>query len=114
MQEGDTLMIIEIRALNLKPGTRATFHNLYVRESVPLLDRWKFDVVAYGPSLHDDDSYYVIRSFASLQERQQLEDAFYGSDDWRKGPREALLEMIDHYTDTVFEVDEFTLQGLRR
>ncbi|MCI0709609.1 MAG: NIPSNAP family protein [Chloroflexi bacterium] len=106
--------VIEIRSLNLKPGARAAFHDLYVRESVPLLNRWNFDVVAYGPSLHDDDSYYVIRSFANIEERQQLEDVFYGSDDWRKGPREALLGMIDSYTDTVFEVDEIVLRGLRR
>ena len=107
-------MIIEVRALTLKAGTRAAFHDLYVRESVPLLKRWHFDVVAYGPSLHNDDSYYVIRSFVDVDERQKNEDAFYGSTDWREGPREALLGMIDSYTDTVFEVDEMTLQGLRR
>lgn len=53
--------IIEIRTLNLKPGTRDEFHRLYIEEALPLLKRWNFDVAAHGPSLHDENTYYVIR-----------------------------------------------------
>jgi hypothetical protein len=51
---------IEIRSLNLKPGTRDEFHHLYIQEALPLLQRWNFDVVLHGPSLHDENTYYVI------------------------------------------------------
>lgn len=105
--------LIEIRSYNLKPETRATLHELFVTEALPMLNRWEVDVVAYGPSLHDENSYYLIRSYASLEDRQQSQDAFYGSDEWRSGPREAILALIDSYTDTVIEVDDVTLQGLR-
>ncbi len=105
---------IEIRTLNLKPGTRGEFQRLYLERSLPLLKRWGHDVVAHGPSLHDDNTYYVIRRFDSLAQREQLEDAFYGSDDWRKGPREAILVLIESYTDIVLELDEQTIAGLRR
>ena len=105
---------IEIRSLNLKPGTREEFHRLYIEEALPLLKRWNFDVVAHGPSLHDEDTYYVIRRFDSLKQREQMEDAYYASDDWRLGPREAMLALIDSYTDVVFELDESTVQGLRK
>ena len=104
---------IEIRSLNLKPGTREEFQRLYIEEALPLLKRWKFDVVAYGPSLHDENTYYVIRRYDSLAQREQSEDAYYASDDWRLGPREAILALIENYTDIVFEVDEVTVQGLR-
>ncbi len=104
---------IEIRSLNLKPGKREEFQHLYIAEALPLLERWNFDVVAHGPSLHDENSYYVIRRFDSLAQREESEDAFYGSDDWRQGPREAILALIDNYTDIVLIVDEVTLQGLR-
>ena len=104
---------IEIRSLNLKPGTREEFHRLYIEEALPLLKRWNFDVVAYGLSLHDENSYYVIRRFDSLVQREQSEDAYYASDDWRKGPREAILALIESYTDIVLELDEVTVQGLR-
>jgi hypothetical protein len=103
---------IEIRSINLKPGRREEFHRLYIEEALPLLKRWNFDVVAYGPSLHDEDSYYVIRRFDSLAQREEMEDTYYTSDDWRHGPREAMLALMENYTDIVFELDEVTVQGL--
>ena len=42
-----------------------------------------------------------------------MEDTYYASDDWQKGPREAMLALIASYVDAVFEVDEVTMQGLR-
>jgi NIPSNAP protein len=106
--------IIEIRSINLKPGTREAFRELYLEEGLPRLKQWHFDIVAHGPSLHDENSYYVIRRYDSLSQREQMEDSYYASDDWRKGPREAMLSLMENYTDVVFEVDEVTVQGLRR
>lgn len=106
--------VVEIRCYNLKSGTRDRFHQLFVQVSLPLLERFKVDVVAYGPSLHDSDSYYLMRSYASLEERQKSEDAFYGSDDWRKGPREAVMADIESYTTAVVQLDDAAIQGLRR
>ena len=105
---------IEIRSLNLKLGTRDQFHRLYIEEALPLLRRWNFDVVAHGPSLHDENTYYVIRRFDSLAEREKMEDAYYASDDWRQGPRERILALIESYVDVVLEVDEVTVRGLRK
>jgi ketosteroid isomerase-like protein len=79
-----------------------------------MLERFKVDVVGYGPSLHDADSYYLMRSFASIEERERSEDAFYGSEEWRLGPREAVLADIDSYTTVVVRLDDATLAGLRR
>ncbi|HZM25358.1 MAG TPA: hypothetical protein VFC02_26655, partial [Anaerolineales bacterium] len=79
-----------------------------------MLKRWNVDVVAYGPSLHDENSYYLMRRFDSLAQREQSEDAFYSSDEWRQGPREAIVSLIENYTEVVLELDEATLQGLRK
>jgi len=97
--------VIEILTIDVKPGKRDQFHKIYQSQALPLLRKWKFDVVAYGPSLHDANSYYVIRSFKSLDERQTSEDAYYNSDDWRKGPREAILALVDHFAYTVFPAE---------
>ena len=105
---------VEFRSLNLKTGTREQFHRLYIQEALPLLQRWNIDVVAHGPSLHDENTYYVIRRFDTLTHREQSEDAFYGSDDWIKGPREAMVALIENYTDIVLELDEAIIQGLRK
>jgi hypothetical protein len=108
------MSFIEIRTLTLKANSRQEFHRLYIEEALPRLQRWSFDVVAHGPSLHDENTYYVIRRYDSLAQREQMEDAYYASDDWRKGPREAMLALIESYVDAVWEVDESTVEGLRR
>ena len=104
---------IEIRSLTLKPGTRDEFHQLYLTAALPRLIHWDFDVVAHGPSLHAENTYYVIRCYDSLAQREQMEEAYYASDDWRKGPREAILALIERYTDVVFELEDVTVEALR-
>src|SRR5262245_34115594 len=105
--------VIEIRVYTLKSGERERFHDLFVRKSLPLLQQRGIDVVAYGPSVHDADSYYLVRSFASLKERTRSEDAFYASREWTDGPRQAVLAAIEAYSTVVVEVDASTLRALR-
>jgi ketosteroid isomerase-like protein len=106
--------VLEIRSYTLEPGTRDRFNGIFLREALPMLRRWKIDVVAYGPSRHDADSYFLMRAFRTVDERQRIEDAFYSSEEWRRGPREAVLAPIVSYTTVVIAVDEDTLTGLRR
>jgi hypothetical protein len=105
---------LEIRSYTLKPGTRDHFHQLFLAEALPMLRRWQVDVVAHGPSPHDEDSYYLMRAYPSLDERARSQDAFYGSDEWRQGPREAIIACIEHMTSIVIDADDQVLQGLRR
>jgi hypothetical protein len=106
--------IVEIRSYNLKPGTSERFRRLFLDEAFPMLQRANIDVVAYGPSLHDPDSWFLIRSFKSVEDRQASEDAFYGSKEWIDGPREAVLDCIESYTTVVIEADAATLAALRK
>jgi len=105
--------VVEIRSYHLKPATRERFQRRFVEESLPLLRKYKIDVVAYGPSLHDADSWFLIRSYPGIEEREQSEDTFYGSDDWKKGPREAVMADIETYNTIVLRVDNATLEALR-
>lgn len=105
--------LVEIRSYNLKPGSRGEFHRLVMEASLPLLKRWGVDVVAFGPSPHDEDSYYLIRTYESLAQRQTSQDAFYGSDDWRQGPREAIVSLIESDTSIVLEMDTHVVDTLR-
>lgn len=107
------LYAVEIRSYQLKAGTREAFHAVVVNEAIPLLQRWENDFVAYGPSLHDETSYYVIRAYASLEARQANQDAFYSSEDWRQGPRERILAPIETYTDVVLMLDKTAIEALR-
>lgn len=105
---------VEIRSYNLKPGTRDRFQQTFLKEGLPMLKRWNVDVVGYGPSLHDKDSYFLMRGFTSVEQRQKDEDAFYGSDEWKQGPRERILADIESYTTVVITLDAATINGLRK
>jgi hypothetical protein len=99
--------MIEIFTINLRPGTRDKFHQLFTQQSLPLHKKWNLNVVAHGPSLHDEDSYYVIRSFKDLEDRENSESAFYNSDDWQKGPRTAMLGLIEKSIAVVVSSEAF-------
>ena len=105
--------VLEIRSYILTPGTRARFHERFEREALPLLREWKIDVVAFGPSLHDRNSYYLMRAFPDLHERDRMEEAFYASPAWRNGPRTAVLADIQSYTTIVIPADGQLIGRLR-
>jgi hypothetical protein len=73
--------------------------------------KWNFDLVAYGPSLHDANSYYVIRRFKSLEDREKSEDAFYSSNDWKSGPRNAIMGLVDHFAYAVASAETLKKVG---
>lgn len=87
--------VIEILQYRLKPQSGQTFHQIMREISVPLHKQHGIDVIAYGNSLHDIDSYYLIRAFETETKLQQQLDAFYASDDWRDGPRESIIRLIE-------------------
>lgn len=79
-----------------------------------MLRRRDVDVVAFGASAGGEDMYYLIRAYPSLEARQASEDGFYGSAEWRQGPRESILVLIDTYSSIVLEVSDAAVQGFRR
>ena len=105
--------MLEIRSFTLKQGARAAFHEIVVEEAAPMLVRWNVDLVAQGPSAHDDVSYFVMRSYGSLEERQASHDAFYGSSEWIEGPRERILALIETYTTIVVPLPSAVIDELR-
>jgi hypothetical protein len=60
-----------------------------------MLTRFGIEVVAYGRSLENPDSCYIARRFASVAERNEQLEAFYGSAEWRTQHRERVLALID-------------------
>jgi hypothetical protein len=97
--------VVEIRSYTLKPGTRDSFHQLVIDRSLPMLDSWKIRYLGYGPSLQEDSSYYLIRTYPSLGSRQASEDAFYNSPEWKQGPRESIVSKILYYTTVILPAD---------
>ena len=105
---------VEFRSYNLKPGSRDEFHRLFLDRALPMLTRWRVNVVAYGPSPHGPNAYFLFRSYPSLEAREKSQTEFYGSDEWREGPSTEILALIENYTSVVLELDDATVEGLRR
>jgi hypothetical protein len=104
--------VIEVRTYQLVPGSGAEFRRLFAEQARPMLDRWGVEVVGFGASLDDDDLHYLIRAYPSVAELQQSQDAFYGSDEWRQGPREAILALIESHVSVVLPAGSLSPDGV--
>jgi hypothetical protein len=93
--EDGAVHVVEIRSYRLQPATRDEYDRLFLEEALPLLRQFGIDVVAAGPSIGDPNSYFLIRAFDDLADRERLEDQFYSSPGWRQGPREAVISKIE-------------------
>lgn len=105
--------LIEVRSYKLKSGEAVAFHRAVVEQAIPMLQQWGTDVVAYGPSAHEPDTYFLVRSYESLADLNSRQEAFYGSEAWRAGPREAVLGKIESYLNTVLWLSEAAIESLR-
>src|SRR5688500_15030351 len=65
---------------------------------------------------------YLVRAYSSVEDRQRRQDEFYGSAEWRDGPRQAILDLIEdrrviHWvarpTSVVIPMDDHTIDRLR-
>ena len=105
--------LVEIRSYKLKPGSIDAFDAAVRDTSVPMLRRWGTDVVAFGASPHEPDCYFLVRSYADLADLNARQDAFYGSDEWRSGPREAIVSLIETHLSTVLWLSPAAIDELR-
>lgn len=105
--------LIEVRSYKLKPGVGAEFDRLITTVALPMLRAVDMDVVACGPSAHETDTYFLVRAYADLADLNARQDAFYSSDAWRLGPREAVLACIDHFLNTVLWLSPQAIEDLR-
>jgi hypothetical protein len=103
-------MITEIRIYKLKENTATEFNKVFVEQSLPMMKRWKVNVVDYGFSLIDTDSFHLIRSYENLERRKESQEAFYGSDEWINGPEKSIMNCIDTYNTSVVDNSRLAIQ----
>lgn len=88
---------LDVRTYKLVPGASEAFDRIVRDDALPMLERFGIRVVACGPSADKADHYYLIRSFSSAEERHEQLEAFYGSDEWRRTHRDAVMQLIESY-----------------
>lgn len=107
------MRLVEIRSYKLKPKTSEAFHKLVSEKSVPMLRQWGTDVVAFGVSPQEEDEYFLIRSYKDMLDLKSRQDEFYGSQDWRGGLREAIVEKIESSLNTLVWLSVAGVEDLR-
>jgi hypothetical protein len=105
--------VLELRIYKLKAGTRAAFTRLVLERAMPMLLRNKFSVVGHGPSLHDADSYYLMRAYPSIDERARKVKAFYGGEEWLKNLNDEVMGYVESYNTVVVKATPSALDALR-
>lgn len=105
--------LIEIRTYRLLPGTIDAFHHAVHTLAVPMLKANGMDVVAYGRSDHEEETYFLIRSYESREALNNEQAAFYGSNEWRLGPRGELVDRIQTYVNTLLWLSGSAVASMR-
>lgn len=74
--------LVEVRLFKLHPGTREEWHRISHEHTIPLMRECGITVLAYGPSLNEEDAYYLVRLFPSEEERTVLGQSLYTHPEW--------------------------------
>jgi hypothetical protein len=109
-----TKRLVEIRTYLLKPGVLEDFHQVMVQHALPMVRASGMDVVAFGRSQHEQETYFLARAYDSLEHLQTQQDSFYSSAAWRQGPRELLVRRIDSYLNTLLWLSSESIEDMRR
>jgi hypothetical protein len=97
----DNECVLEIRLFTVKPGTREEFHRISAEGTVPLMRKCDIDVVAFGPSLNNEDGYYLIRAFDSEEHRSSHSQVLYTVPEWEEFDKPVGDLIVDYHTTVV-------------
>lgn len=106
------MKLIEIRTYKLKPGTAGRFVAAF-RDALPLVRASGMDVIAFGRSDHEQETFHLIRAYNDRAQLEAQQDAFYSSEAWRTGPREPLIACLEEHLNTLLWLSEQSVEDLR-
>lgn len=105
--------VLELRSYRIHHGRREEFAAGVREQILPMLRRYGIKVVFFGPSLADKDSFCLLRSYQSIEERQARLDAFYGSEEWLIEHEGKWLELAETMTTCVLAADEQLIEAMK-
>ena len=90
-------MIVEVRSYRIKPGMREEFTKLFEARAVPALRSYGMKVIGPFLDVENPNKFVFLRSFPSLEERDRIRDAFYGSELWKNELEGLAMPLLDSY-----------------
>ena len=96
-------MIVEVRSYRIKPGRRAEFIEFFETRSIPALRSHGMKVMGPLLDIENPNRFMWLRSFPSMDDREQMKDAFYEGDLWKNELEAIAMPMLDSYDVTLCE-----------
>lgn len=90
-------MIVEVRSYRIKPGRRAEFIKLFETRAIPALRSYGMTILGPLLDVENPNKFVWLRSFPSLEERERMRNAFYGSELWKKELEAIAMPMLESY-----------------
>ena len=90
-------MIVEVRSYRIKPGHRDEFIQLFESRAVPALRQYGMKIVGPLLDVENPNKFVFLRSFPSLEERERMKEAFYGSELWKNELERIAAPLLDSY-----------------
>jgi NIPSNAP len=106
--------LVEIRTYRLKPGAADRFYITMTQQALPMVQASGMEVVAYGRSQHEEETYFLARAYDDHAQLVLQQDTFYNSAVWRNGPREDLVSCIDTYLNTLVWLSPASIEDMKR
>jgi hypothetical protein len=104
--------LVEIRLFKLRPGTRDEFDRISREGTIPLMRQLGITVLAHGPSLNNDNGYFLLRAFPSEEERVTRSQSLYATTEWAEKYDAPVSGMIEGYDTAVLPAGSVALGQL--
>ena len=96
-------MIVEVRSYRIKPGRRAEFIQFFESRSIPALRSHGMKVIGPFLDVENPNKFVWLRVFPSLEEREQMREAFYEGELWKNELEAIAMPMLESYDVTLCE-----------
>ncbi len=106
-------LLIEIRTYRLKSSSHDVFHEAMCDRAVPFIRSKGMDVVAFGASDHEEQTYFLIRAYKNRSALEAEQTEFYSSPEWQNGPRQDLVDHIETYMNTLITLSPEAVESIR-
>ena len=90
-------MIVEVRSYRIKPGKREEFIKLFESRAIPGLRSYGMKIIGPFLDVENPNKFVFLRSFPSLEERDRMKDAFYGSELWKNELEGLAMPLLESY-----------------
>ena len=90
-------MIVEVRSYRIKPGKRAEFIDIFEKRAIPALRSYGMKIIGPLLDVENPNKFVFLRSFPSLEAREQMKNDFYGGELWKNELERLAMPMLDSY-----------------